>query len=141
MSTLNRLPFTKALVAALAAATGKPMGRNGFPDNGGQVFGVVYELPGSGYGGPPLGERHADAVWLYQVTCVGQGDDQARWLADRVRRAVLGTDANGAYLTAITVAGMTVIGREPSGDNGPDVEGSMVSVAERFAFHLTRSSA
>jgi hypothetical protein len=149
--TPPRLPLTKALRTVLENATGKPVGLGGFPrvdapgspEHGQPVpppFSVLYVSPGSVYDGPPFDDDHADATWVYHVTCVGKRLDQAQWLLDRVHGAVLDRAPDGqGYATPIPVDGMKIIRRRAVADGAPDTEGDVASVFEQYAITITGS--
>lgn len=130
----NRLPMTKALRTMVATVTGKPCGLGTIPNVGGvpaePPYSILYALEGS-LDGPPFGDANADAEWTYQVTSVGERDDQAQWLADKVRAAILSRTSSG-WTNAIPVSGMKVIGRAHAGEGGTDAAEVVSSVPERY---------
>ena len=46
-------------------------------------YAVVYPVPGGSTSGT-LADPDDDAVFVYQVTCVGKSREQAEWIADKV---------------------------------------------------------
>lgn len=50
---------------------------------------VLYPDPGTPEGS--LGDRHRDLLLEFQVTAVGRTAEQASWMADKARAALLGT--------------------------------------------------
>ena len=138
--TPDRRPVTEALVAFLATATGKPVGRATAPlgvdgTPAAPPFAVVYPLPGGDTWGPVYDAPDAGAQLPYQVTSVGLRADQAEWLADKVRQAMLGR-TNGA-LTPLVVSGVTVLDRSITGYGGAVVDGDVVSVPDSYLVHVT----
>jgi len=79
---------TDAIIAALEGF-GLVVGDGKAPANfqrlleDGDGYVVVYSIPGGGTSGN-LDDPNADAVLVYQVTCVGKRRDQAELLADQV---------------------------------------------------------
>ncbi|MGI8426217.1 MAG: hypothetical protein ACR2M4_06395 [Actinomycetota bacterium] len=143
---LDRREFTANLRTALATATGRPIGNHVAPDppagaNSPSVpYGILYAVGGGGFGGPEFASPTADAAVVYQVTSIGIRPDQVEWLADRVRKTILGRDVNGAFVTAITAPTGYVLGdRWPDAGAGPIDPGdnSLYSLAERYVFWLT----
>lgn len=147
--TPQRLPVTKALVAMLEQATGKPVGRGKAPTTdppAGQTdrppadppYTIVDAIPGGYVEAQSMDGRFTYAEWVYQLTSVSAKDDrQAEWLGDRNREAMLARNAEGDdYLWPIDVAGYKVT-RRWEDDGGRDGEGGIVSSAERFRLCVT----
>lgn len=146
---IDRLPVTMALSALLASATNLPVGRGSKPANTIPPYYLLYALPAE-VSGAPFTDRNEDASLVYQVTSVSGPDpaklesrgvaDQAEWMADKARSAILGRDpATGLWLHALTIPGVRVIGRaldiEPGGTNDPS--DAIMSYVQRFRFDLT----
>ncbi|WP_399932182.1 hypothetical protein [Streptomyces kanamyceticus] len=123
--------MTVAFQAMLAAATGKPCGRGRLPLVAGHPcptpYSVLYPLE-SRYTGAPLGDKTEDAHLVYQVTVVADREDQAEWLADRVRRAVLAREASGQWVYQIEAPGTDVWARQLLLDDGLEEAGADVDV-------------
>lgn len=141
--TPDLLPITDALVAFLAAQTGRPVGRataplvDGVPaDLESGPYAIVYQLPGGDTWGPFLSGPDEGAQLPYQVTSVGKRSDQADWMADRVRRAMVGR-TNGALTATLAVPGVTVLDREFTTYGGQDREGDVVSIPDTFLLHVS----
>ncbi|NUK32214.1 hypothetical protein HRW12_00180 [Streptomyces lunaelactis] len=146
--TAPRLPVTRALAALIAKATGQPCGigelplvraRSGEWEPASVPYTILDSLPGE-FSGPPLWDWHADAAWSYQVTSVGERDDQVQWLADRVRHGVVGrTDDEWAHNLQVPQA--RVIDRELDHDSGGEpsmsAAGAIVSYVQRFTITVT----
>ncbi|MER6086834.1 hypothetical protein [Streptomyces bluensis] len=146
--TAARLPVTRALVALLEQTTGRPCGvgelprvqiRSGEWEPAAAPYAILDSLPGE-FSGPPLWDWHADAAWTYQVTSVGEREDQVQWLADRVRVSVIGRD-DGRWIHDLHVPQARVIDRELDHDTGgePSVSaaGVIVSYVQRFTITVT----
>lgn len=136
---LPRKELTKALRAALAAATGRPFGTGKAP-SGAKPYGILYPISGGGFSGPPLANPDEDATCIYQVTCVGIKVDSVEWLADRVRRTILGRGATGEFISPIAApAGWAIIDRRPdTGPGGVDAaKEALYQQADRYALFLT----
>jgi hypothetical protein len=148
MTAPRRLPVTRALAALIAKTTGRPCGIGELPrvrSKSGEwgptaaPYTILDSLPGE-FSGPPLWNWHADAAWSYQVTSVGERDDQVQWLSDRVRHGVVGrTDDEWAHDLQVPQA--RVIDRELDHDAGgePSVSaaGAIVSYVQRFTITVT----
>lgn len=141
--TPDLLPITNALVDFLAAQTGRPVGRTTAPlvdgvpaDLEEGPYAIVYQLAGGETWGPFLYGPDEAIRLPYQVTSVGRRSDQADWMADRVRQAMVGR-TNGTLTAALAVPGVTVLDREFSAYGGQDREGDVVSVPDTFLLHVT----
>lgn len=146
--TTSRLPVTRALAALVERATGRPCGLGELPRVRGKSgewgpaavpYAILDSLPGE-FGGPPLWDWHADVAWTYQVTSVGEREDQVQWLADRVRVGVVGRDGD-QWTYDLTLPHMRVVNRELVHDAGgePSVSaaGAIVSYIQRVTITVT----
>ncbi|KOG89346.1 hypothetical protein [Streptomyces varsoviensis] len=119
------------------APHGRPQRRRSAP----VPYAILDSLPAT-FSGRPLWDWHADAAWTYQVTSVGERDDQVQWLADRVRHGVVGRSGD-RWSYDLDVPEARVIDRALEHDSGgePSVSaaGSIVSYVQRFT--ITVSSA
>ncbi|WP_097964954.1 hypothetical protein [Streptomyces sp. or20] len=146
---IARLPVTMALSALLASATNLPVGRGSKPLNAAPPYFLLHAMPAA-LSGAPLADENEDASLVYQVTSVSGPDpskqdsrgvaDQAEWMADKARTAILGRDpATGLWLRPLTIPGANVIGRsldtEPGGSSDP--ADAIMSYVQRFRFDLT----
>lgn len=145
---IDRRPFTAALAALLASSTGMPVGRGRMPDAKPPYL-LLYSLDGT-TSGAPLADENEDASFTYQVTCVSGPDpakpgsvgsvDQAEWLVDKVKRAILGRDTGtGQWVAPLTIPGVKVMCREPDVEPGGtnDPTDAIISYVIRFRFDLT----
>jgi hypothetical protein len=147
--TLPRLPLTLSLRELVAEVTEYPCGLGTLPrvpdGEGGMEpapvpYTILDSLPGA-FSGPPLWDWHADAAWSYQVTSIGERDDQVQWLADRVREGVVGR-TDDEWVNDLMVPGLRVIDRELDHDAGGEPAavspaGSIVSYVQRFTITVT----
>ncbi|MBY8884784.1 hypothetical protein K7472_07985 [Streptomyces sp. PTM05] len=146
--TAARLPVTRALAALIAETTGRPCGTGELPRvrraseewvAAPVPYTILDSLPGE-FSGPPLWDWQADAAWSYQVTSVAERDDQAQWLADRVRHAVVGR-VGDRWAHDLPVSQARVIDRELAYDAGGDTSvsaaGAIVSYVQRFTITVT----
>lgn len=99
-------------------------------------YSVLYPL-GITTSGPAYGDADADARVLFQVTCVASTAEQAEWMADKVRGALLGRTAKGDFVTTIAIAGCAVIGRELDKEEGVTVSGGVYSYVQRYVLTVT----
>ncbi|RGD59414.1 hypothetical protein DR950_17885 [Kitasatospora xanthocidica] len=131
-----------ALRDAIAAATGRSCGYGAPPTTADKPSGnaipytVLYPLGGT-TSGPPFGDQAGDGRLLYQVTSVASTGEQAEWMADKVRAAVLGTSPKGGFATSISPAGHTVVGREIDKEDGQSVANGVYSYISRYLLHVT----
>ncbi|MGW1468552.1 hypothetical protein ACWCPT_29925 [Streptomyces sp. NPDC002308] len=145
---IDRRPFTTALAALLVSATGMPVGRGRMPDAAPPYL-LLYSLDGATTGAP-FADEHEDASFVYQVTCVSGPDpsrpgsagavDQVEWLADKVKRAVLGRDTGtGRWAVPLAIPGVKVMCRDPDVEPGAtnDPADAIISYVIRFRFDLT----
>lgn len=140
---IERGRVTEALQGMLAAATGRPCGRGRLPLVDGRPAPLPYTVlypQGGTVDGAPLADRAEDARLIYQVTVVAARTDQAEWLADRVRRALLGRTTQGAWAHPIAAAGVDVWARELLVDDGVDPAGAddgVVTAVQRYELSAT----
>lgn len=78
-----------AIITRLATQTEKSVGDAVRPDNPSNPYAVVYPLPDRATLGT-LTDPNAISLQLFQVTCVGTDMDEAQWMQNRVRSALLG---------------------------------------------------
>ncbi|WP_407286426.1 hypothetical protein [Streptomyces sp. BP-8] len=146
--TAARLPVTRALAALIETATGRPCGIGELPRVRGKSgewepatcpYAILDSLPGE-FSGPPLSDWHADAAWTYQVTSVGERDDQVQWLSDRVRAGVVGRHG-GRWAHDLPVSQARVIDRElgydAAGEPSVSAAGAIVSYVQRVTITVT----
>ncbi|MFF1916228.1 hypothetical protein ACFVYE_32495 [Streptomyces sp. NPDC058239] len=146
---IARLPVTMALSALLTSATRIPVGRGRKPKDTSPPYYLLYGVTAQ-TDGAPFSDLNEDSTLVYQVTSVSGPDpanpdsygvaDQAEWMADLARTAILGRDpATGLWVNELTIPGARVIGRsldtEPGGTNDP--ADAIMSYAQRFRFDLT----
>lgn len=134
----SRRDLLTAITEMLADATDRPMALIHVPPEFEAPYGIVYPLDTDLWGPPfAVDSEASDANALVQVTSVGEGWEQAEWLADKVRVAVFDRDpVTRAYVNA--VAGV----HARTSDSGPSTidsesSGKVITVAERFVFHTT----
>ncbi|MGW0822516.1 hypothetical protein [Streptomyces sp. NPDC002845] len=131
-----------AAQSMLAAATTRSCGYGTAPTSSSTPSGatipysVLYPL-GITTSGPAYGDADADARVLFQVTSVALTAEQAEWMADRVRTAILGRTSSGDFVNAVTVAGCAVIGRELDKEEGVTVSGGVYSYVQRYVLTVT----
>ncbi|MCX4666453.1 hypothetical protein OG453_07195 [Streptomyces sp. NBC_01381] len=143
---IDRTPVSKALMDLIAKATGRPCGLGQLPLVNGKPaevpYTVLYPLGGS-VGGAPLADSSEDAELVYQLTSVAGRGDQAEWMADRGRRAVLERGASGAWLFPLDVLGVDVWVRELDADDGIDASASVegiVTSSQRYRLSASGSA-
>ncbi|GAA3371196.1 hypothetical protein GCM10020367_20880 [Streptomyces sannanensis] len=131
-----------AVQTMLATATGRSCGYGTAPTatstpTGATVpYSVLYPL-GITTSGPVFGDGDADARVLLQVTSVATTAEQAEWMADKVRAALVARTTVGGYANAITVTGCAVIGRELDKEEGVSVSSGVYSYVQRYVLTVT----
>jgi hypothetical protein len=145
---IDRRKVTTALAALLTSETGKPVGLGRMPQADPPYY-ILYSVDTAVFGAP-LADESEDISVVYQVTSVSGPNpttqsstgtlDQAEWLADKARTAILRRDpATGLWAAALTVAGAKVMCREletePGGTSDPT--DGIISYVQRFRFDLT----
>lgn len=140
---IDRAPVTKALQDMIARATGRPCGLGKLPSTNGRPaevpYAVLYPLGGS-VRGAPLADASEDAEFVYQLTSVASRTDQAEWLADRGRRAILERTESGVWRHALYVPNVDVWARELAADDGTDATSSasgVVTSSQQYRFSAT----
>ncbi|MGX1668614.1 hypothetical protein [Streptomyces sp. NPDC055400] len=140
---IERAPVGTALRSMLSAATGRPCGLGKLPLLDGKPAPLPYLVlypQGGPVDGAPLADRAEDAHLAYQVTVVAARADQAEWLADRVRFAVLGRGASGEWEQPIVLAEVDVWARELLVDDGVDQSDAahgVVTCVQRYKLSVT----
>lgn len=145
-SPLPRLPMTEAVRDLIAEVTGKPCDISTIPrDTAGlgvdPPYTILYPL-WTTFGGPAFHSPHADSTWNYQATGTALRGDQIEVFHDKILRAIVGRDATGEFLHALTVSGMKVIDRDMGAENGSessskDTKAGTITHDIRFALTVT----
>lgn len=144
MSVVDTAPIVDWLLRLLESGTGRPVGDSEAPTKqDGFPYVVVREIDGSSMSGPFLVAPDADLALVFQVDSVGRTIDQARWMADTVRRTILARTATGSFqVQLVNPTGYSVVDRQPSGgpptpvSEGP-APNRVYSFPERFTIHVT----
>jgi len=140
--TVSVLPTelaTSALVAMLRAATASLSAVMVYdhripPAGVSTPYGLVLAVDSPDPDGPPWSDDEADATLTFQLDAVGKRRDQAQWLADRLRAAVLGRTGPN-WTNAVSVSGWVSADRRTTGQYGRvDREGS-----PRFELYVARA--
>lgn len=145
---IDRRQVTQALSALLTTETGRPVGLGRMPKADPPYY-LLYSVDTS-LGGALYADSNEDLSVVYQVTSVSGPDpavasssgtlEQAEWLADKARQAILRRDPEtGLWAAALTVPGVKVMCREleiePGGTSDPT--DGIISYVQRFRFDLT----
>ncbi|WP_367132883.1 MULTISPECIES: hypothetical protein [Streptomyces] len=140
---IDQASVTEAVRTMLEGAVGKPCGRGALPTVDGKPaplpYLVLYPLGGR-VNGAPLADRSEDARLIFQVTVVAARTDQAEWLSDRVRAAVLGRASSGQWTHPIPLAAGEVWARELLADEGADQSSAsegVVTCVQRYELNAT----
>lgn len=143
---IDREPVSEALQHLIVKATGRPCGLGALPLVNGKPaevpYTVLYPLGGP-VGGAPLADASEDAELVYQLTSVGGRTDQAEWMADRGRRAVLERVPSGIWRYPLEIPRVDVWGRELDADDGTDTTASaqgVVTSSQRFRLSATATT-
>ncbi|MFB7592311.1 hypothetical protein [Streptomyces sp. NPDC056169] len=146
---IERRLVTQAVVAMLAAASGKPVGHGAIPVGAEPPY-YLLTVVSTTVSGAPLADESEDLSVVYQVTAVSgpapskpgshADADQAEWLADKARAAFLARDpGTGLWLHPITVAGAKVFDRSLDNEPGGSTDSSdaIINNVQRFRLDLT----
>jgi hypothetical protein len=137
MTVPSSAPVTAALVALVASATSRPVGDGRLPTAADPPFAVVYGLPGGESWGPDYTDPQAATALAYQITYVSVTRAGAEAFADIVRHALLDRSADGAFVTALAVSGLTVLDRELLSYGGLDSDRGVFNIRDTFQVHVT----
>ena len=112
---LNTAAVVPAVIEAIKAESGRPVGNHRIPGADTEVpeppWAVVYEIPNEEVRPTSYTEDTYDMVWLeIQVTATAEISQQAAWMADQAREAILGR-SGGGWKQPITIPDGLVIGR------------------------------
>lgn len=128
----NRSLLNDAVATTLSDATGWKVAFGQIPaldpgdfDSMGNLiapYGIVYARPGRARDSD-FAEAHCLAEYPYQVTWVGQTDEQAQFAAETGRQALLARAVNGAFINPIMVEDVTVLTLYPGELGGPEPGG------------------
>lgn len=121
-----------ALAARLTSETGRPIGEAEAPSDTTTPYAVLYMLPDGQQTGA-LTDR-TQIVWArFQVTCVGADPDEAQWMQQKARAALLGwaPTVTGENPTAVTLDRGAGITRDD------DLQPPQFYTTDRFASLLT----
>lgn len=145
---IDRRKVTAALAALLTAETGMPVGLSRMPKANAPYY-LLYSVDTS-VSGAPFADESEDISLVYQVTSVSGPDpakpsstgtlDQAEWLADKARAAILRRDpATGQWAASLIIPGAKVMCRELETEPGAtsDPNDGIISYVQRFRFDLT----
>ncbi len=124
--TYNARTLTDGFVAALTAA-GLAVGDGVGPKGVAPPFCVLYPLSGGIVDGP-IDDPHGDVESVFQVTSVGVKREQAEWVADKARVAMLAArpTLTGRQVSWVDVDMLGGVQRDD------DVQPAVYSVPERF---------
>lgn len=127
--TRQRGKLHEIVRAALAAATGKPVGLGKTPapnvDADGKLidpYAIVYALDAVP-AWPSLEDPDGSMTAPYQVTSVGRDHDHAQWMDDTCRGAILSRNPSGEFTNPLVVADATVTDRRLRSAGGPEPSG------------------
>lgn len=104
---------------------------------------VVHSVPGGSMSGPPLGQSHGDAVYVYQVDSVGRTRASAEQAAAEVMEWVVGRNPDSTFVVpAAGPSGVRISDRIVDGTPGaPLQEGQppnqVFTVSHTFGLYVT----
>ena len=112
LSTAGIVP---AVITAIETESGRPVGHSRIPGTETEVptapWAIVYQLRNEDVRPTSYTEDTYDMTWIaIQVTSTGEVAQQAEWMSDQAREAILGRTA-GDWKRPITVSGAKVIAR------------------------------
>lgn len=129
-----------AVITAIETETGRPVGHGRIPGTEKEIpnppFAIVDQL-WSNANETSYTQNPQDMMWFnLQVTSIGRTGDQTSRMADKVRYALLGTNASG-WVYPIEGAGFVVGGRMLDSTATMEVEESMFQLPERYRLLIT----
>lgn len=127
--------IVNAVIEALAAATGRPVGDGKAPPDRSLPYHVVRTIPGGSTDGS-MGDPNADLELPIQIDTVAGTRDGADHGATRARSVILGR-LNGTWAVPLEGEGWRVYFREHDGYGGADGEGEVYLAPERYRLHVT----
>jgi hypothetical protein len=142
MTTIKRRLVDEALLGMLVHELQFPVTFNRVPDNAHelQTYAVLTPIDSGETHGPPLAAPDADASLEYDITAVGQDDRQVSWVADQVRRVMLGRSASGSLLVDLIIEEHTAVDRWSPGPIGaPRLESGVYQAVDSYRLEVSRS--
>ena len=79
----------------------------------------------------------SDGRLVYQLLSVGENRRSAEWMADQLRTAMLGRNANGEFVRPVTLANGAVIDRQLEATGPATEEGDWWNAADLFALEVS----
>jgi hypothetical protein len=137
---LNLQHLVPSVIEAIETESGKPVGNSRPPGTPAELEGipyaVVYQLLTDFLEPTSFADPH-DMVWVaIQVTSVAESAQQANWMADQVRRAIIGR-AGQDWIHAITPSGLEICGRTLAITVGVEEEDGVFNATERYRLLVT----
>lgn len=124
----------EAIVTRLSSSTGKSIGEANAPSSVTTPYGVFYPLPDQDSDGS-LTDPDSDVWWEFQVTGIGADLDEAQWMQNKIREAMLGWTP--------TVSGLSLSPVELTQGSGvlrdDDVKEPLFYSTDRFRVHSAPS--
>lgn len=114
---------------------------NRLPDNAHELefYALIRPIDSGESHGPPLAAPDADVSLEYDITSVGQDDRQAAWVADDVRRVMLGRNPNGGLLFDLVIEEHTAGDRWAPGPIGaPRLESGVYQTVDSYRVEVSR---
>jgi hypothetical protein len=143
MSVPQRRKLTQAIKLMLEDVTGRDVGITTAPrdiENEHQDYPyiVLHPISGGLYGGPAFCGFQEDVTYDYQINAHGQQWDQAEWLADLVREAIIARDELGNLVNEVVFPNHKVMDQHVVGPTGKlENAGQIWTVQETFGFTVT----
>lgn len=143
----DRSEVTDALIAVLAADTGKQIGDHEAPGESDDPpteptlpYAIVYHITH----GPTVASSEAptmpdrEQLHIYQVTCIGETREQADWLSHKCRRAITDRTINpNGWRLQIGSTNTLVIDRHNNVSVSPGREGALWRGSDRYQLMVT----
>lgn len=137
---MNLQYLAPAVIEAIKAQSGKPVGLSRPPGSpsemAGEVYAVVYQLF-TDVNEPSSFAEPYDMVWQgIQVTSIAESGEQASWMSDQVRMAIIGR-SGGDWIQPISPTGLQVCGRTLAISAGIEQEDGVFNSYERYRLLVT----
>lgn len=137
---MNLQHLCPSVAAAIKAQSGRPVGISRPPGSpvelAGEVYAIVHQLF-TDVNEPSSFADPYDMIWIgIQVTSVAENSEQASWMSDQVRLAIIGR-TGGVWNQAIEPTGLQVCGRTLAISAGIEEEDGVFNSYERYRLLVT----
>jgi hypothetical protein len=126
-------PITDGFLAMLRAHVNLPTGDHEAPEDTSDRYLTVYGIEGGEVTGP-YGSPHEEATVVFQTDSSGHSRDQAQWVADKVREAVLTAPIPMDGWLVVPGSRFQRILGQPLNEGRDETGDTLFTVQDEFAF-------